>query len=158
MRLIGYLLSLVVTGLIVGALGRLAVPGRNPLSIPATIGIGIVGAFIGGLIAAALHLGIVLALILEVAAAALIVTSSPTTRGCATDGADTHGRANRRGRARCTGIPASRLRPDVAAHGRRHARALCICAEGVTDAYPSGGWFHSEGHENGPKRPIVNAA
>jgi uncharacterized membrane protein YeaQ/YmgE (transglycosylase-associated protein family) len=55
MRLIGYLISLVVTGLIVGALGRLAVPGRNPLSIPATIGIGIVGAFIGGLIAAALH-------------------------------------------------------------------------------------------------------
>jgi uncharacterized membrane protein YeaQ/YmgE (transglycosylase-associated protein family) len=73
MRLIGYLISLVITGLIVGALGRLAVPGRNPLSIPATIGSGIVGAFIGGLIAAALHLGIVLALILEVAAAALIV-------------------------------------------------------------------------------------
>ena len=37
---------------------------------------------------------------------------------------------------------------------RRHC---CIRAEGVTDEYQSGGWFHSEGDENGTKRPIVNA-
>ncbi len=46
---IAYLVSLVVTGLIVGALGRLVVPGPNPMSIPATIGIGILGALLGGL-------------------------------------------------------------------------------------------------------------
>ena len=45
-----YIISLIITGLLVGALGRLAVPGPNPMSIPATIGIGIVGSFVGGLI------------------------------------------------------------------------------------------------------------
>jgi hypothetical protein len=33
----------------------------------------------------------------------------------------------------------------------------CICAEGVTDEYLRGDCFHSEGYENGSKRPIVNA-
>ena len=31
----------------------------------------------------------------------------------------------------------------------------CICAEGVTDEYLSGGCFYSDGHENGSKRAIV---
>ena len=36
-------------------------------------------------------------------------------------------------------------------------RHCCIRAEGVSDEYQSGGWFRSEGDENGSKMPIVNA-
>ena len=54
MNLLTYLLILVVTGLIVGALARLALPGRDPMSIPQTIGIGIAGSLVAGLIAYAL--------------------------------------------------------------------------------------------------------
>ena len=45
-----YIILLIISGLIVGALGRLAIPGPNPMSIPMTIGVGIAGSFVGGLI------------------------------------------------------------------------------------------------------------
>jgi uncharacterized membrane protein YeaQ/YmgE (transglycosylase-associated protein family) len=45
-----YILALVVQGLIVGALGRLAIPGPNPMSIGQTILVGIGGSFLGGLV------------------------------------------------------------------------------------------------------------
>ena len=45
-----YILALVVSGLIVGALGRLVIPGPNPMSIPLTILVGIGGSLIGGLV------------------------------------------------------------------------------------------------------------
>lgn len=48
--MIAYILGLILSGLIVGALGRLAVPGPNPMSIPKTILIGVAGSFIGGTI------------------------------------------------------------------------------------------------------------
>ena len=51
MSLLALILSLLVTGLIVGALARLALPGRDPMSIFQTILIGIAGAFAGGLLA-----------------------------------------------------------------------------------------------------------
>jgi uncharacterized membrane protein YeaQ/YmgE (transglycosylase-associated protein family) len=54
MSLIAYLIALLVTGLVVGALGRLALPGRDPMSIPQTILVGIAASFIAGLISAAL--------------------------------------------------------------------------------------------------------
>ena len=50
MSLILYLILLAVQGLIVGALARLALPGRDPLSIPKTIGVGILGSFLGGVL------------------------------------------------------------------------------------------------------------
>ena len=50
MSLIGYIISLLFTGLIVGAIARLLLPGRDPMSIPQTIGIGIAGSLIAGLI------------------------------------------------------------------------------------------------------------
>jgi uncharacterized membrane protein YeaQ/YmgE (transglycosylase-associated protein family) len=50
MDLIVYLILLAVSGLIVGALARLALPGKDPMSIPATIGIGLLGSFIAGLL------------------------------------------------------------------------------------------------------------
>lgn len=45
-----YLVALLLQGLIMGALARLALPGRDPMSIPMTIGIGITGSFLGGLL------------------------------------------------------------------------------------------------------------
>ena len=50
MSLILYLILLAVSGLLVGALARLALPGRDPLSIPQTMLVGIAGSFVAGLI------------------------------------------------------------------------------------------------------------
>ena len=50
MSWLGYLISLVIVGLIVGAFARLALPGRDPMSIPMTILVGIAGSLIGGLV------------------------------------------------------------------------------------------------------------
>jgi uncharacterized membrane protein YeaQ/YmgE (transglycosylase-associated protein family) len=47
---LAYLISLVVVGLIVGAFARLALPGRDPMSIPQTILVGIAGSIIGGVV------------------------------------------------------------------------------------------------------------
>lgn len=41
---------LILCGLIVGALGRLLVPGPNPIGIVRTILVGIAGSFLGGLV------------------------------------------------------------------------------------------------------------
>jgi len=46
-----FILVLVVEGLVVGALARLALPGPDPMSIPATIGLGLAGTFLGGIVA-----------------------------------------------------------------------------------------------------------
>jgi uncharacterized membrane protein YeaQ/YmgE (transglycosylase-associated protein family) len=46
--MIGLIVSLLVVGLIAGAVARLVVPGKQNLSILATIGIGVVGSFVGG--------------------------------------------------------------------------------------------------------------
>jgi uncharacterized membrane protein YeaQ/YmgE (transglycosylase-associated protein family) len=46
--MLGLIISLIVVGLIAGAVARLLVPGRQDMSIPATILLGIVGSFIGG--------------------------------------------------------------------------------------------------------------
>lgn len=70
---IGFLISLVITGLVVGALGRLAIPGPNPMSIGMTILVGIGGSFIGGLIGRAIFGEGGGGLILAVLAAAGIV-------------------------------------------------------------------------------------
>ena len=50
MSLLVYLLALAVVGLFVGALARLALLGPDPISIPATIGLGLVGTFVGGIV------------------------------------------------------------------------------------------------------------
>lgn len=46
--MIGLILSFIVLGLIAGALARLLVPGRQHMSIPMTILLGIIGSFVGG--------------------------------------------------------------------------------------------------------------
>jgi uncharacterized membrane protein YeaQ/YmgE (transglycosylase-associated protein family) len=71
---IGLLIGMIVTGLLVGALGRLAIPGPNPMSIGVTILVGVGGSLIAGLIGRLIfgddYAG---SLILAVLGAALIV-------------------------------------------------------------------------------------
>jgi uncharacterized membrane protein YeaQ/YmgE (transglycosylase-associated protein family) len=44
----GLIVSLIVIGLVAGALARLAVPGKQNLTVGGTIVLGIVGSFVGG--------------------------------------------------------------------------------------------------------------
>jgi uncharacterized membrane protein YeaQ/YmgE (transglycosylase-associated protein family) len=44
------IIGLIISGLIVGALGRLAIPGPNPMSIGMTILVGVGGSLLGGLV------------------------------------------------------------------------------------------------------------
>ena len=46
--MLGLIVTIVIVGLIAGALARLIVPGRQDLSIPATIALGIIGSLVGG--------------------------------------------------------------------------------------------------------------
>ncbi|MGE2737737.1 GlsB/YeaQ/YmgE family stress response membrane protein [Mycolicibacterium vaccae] len=46
--MIGLIVSIIVIGLIAGAIARLLVPGKQNLSILMTIVLGIVGSFVGG--------------------------------------------------------------------------------------------------------------
>ena len=48
--MLGLIVSLIIIGLIAGALARLIVPGKQHMSILATILLGIVGSFVGGFI------------------------------------------------------------------------------------------------------------
>ncbi|MGH3994080.1 MAG: GlsB/YeaQ/YmgE family stress response membrane protein [Pseudonocardiaceae bacterium] len=50
MSFVVYLVLLALSGLIVGALARLALPGPDPMSIPQTIAVGLAGSFAAGLV------------------------------------------------------------------------------------------------------------
>lgn len=72
------IIGLLIVGLIIGALARLLKPGRQKLSLLATLALGVVGALIGGLVASALGTGDifelnVLGFIVAVVAAMLLV-------------------------------------------------------------------------------------
>ena len=54
--MLGAIIGLLVLGLFVGALARFALPGPDPMPIWATIGLGLAGSLLGGLIAAAIGL------------------------------------------------------------------------------------------------------
>ena len=80
-------IGFIVWGLIIGALARLIKPGRQNLSILATLGLGLVGSVIGGLLASLIgtgsifeldFLGVVLALLASVL---LIGTAEAVTGG-----------------------------------------------------------------------------
>ncbi len=51
MDVLVFIVSVLVNGLIIGGLGRLLLPGRDPIGIPATIAVGIAAAALGGLVA-----------------------------------------------------------------------------------------------------------
>ena len=46
--MLGLIITMIIVGLIAGALARLIVPGRQDMSILMTIVLGIVGSFVGG--------------------------------------------------------------------------------------------------------------
>ncbi|RFA08589.1 transglycosylase [Subtercola boreus] len=46
--MLGLIISLIVIGLIAGALARLIIPGKQNMSILMTIVLGIIGSFVGG--------------------------------------------------------------------------------------------------------------
>ena len=54
--MLGAIVSLLLSGLIIGLLARFAVPGKDPLRLWQTILLGIAGSLVGGLVAAALGL------------------------------------------------------------------------------------------------------
>jgi uncharacterized membrane protein YeaQ/YmgE (transglycosylase-associated protein family) len=49
---IGFIIGIIVVGIIAGAIARLVVPGKQNLSIPMTILLGIVGSLVGGFLGA----------------------------------------------------------------------------------------------------------
>jgi uncharacterized membrane protein YeaQ/YmgE (transglycosylase-associated protein family) len=70
---LGDVVAIVISGLVIGALGRLAVPGPDPMPIWVTILLGIVGSIVGGAAAVALGLGVGAIFVASVLAATLIV-------------------------------------------------------------------------------------
>lgn len=81
------IISAIIVGLIIGALGRLVVPGRQPVPIWLTLIIGIVAAFIGGFIASALGYGNAnggipwILIIIQVVVAAILVAITANLYG-----------------------------------------------------------------------------
>ncbi len=70
---LGDVVAILLTGLVVGALGRLSVPGRDPMPLWLTILIGITGSLVGGMVAIALGFGVGGVFVLSVLAATLLV-------------------------------------------------------------------------------------
>jgi uncharacterized membrane protein YeaQ/YmgE (transglycosylase-associated protein family) len=66
-----YIIGLIISGLIIGALGRLVHPGRDPMPIWLTIIIGIAAALIAGLLIHGL-LGFILAVVIAAVLVALV--------------------------------------------------------------------------------------
>ncbi len=52
--MIGTIIGMIIIGAIAGFLARALVPGKDSMSIPATIVLGIVGSFVGGFLASLL--------------------------------------------------------------------------------------------------------
>lgn len=52
--MLGFIIGLIIVGLIAGFLARAIVPGNDAMSVGATIVLGIVGSFVGGFLADAL--------------------------------------------------------------------------------------------------------
>ena len=75
--MIGRIIGLIIAGLIIGALGRLVHPGRDPMPIWLTILIGIAATLIAGLIIGGL-LGFILAIVI---AAVLVAVVGSQYRG-----------------------------------------------------------------------------
>jgi uncharacterized membrane protein YeaQ/YmgE (transglycosylase-associated protein family) len=105
MELLWLIVGLVITGIIFGALGRLAVPGPNPMGVGTTILAGIGGAFLGTLVGALLQLNPatnrLIYFVLQVLGAALIVYAlsrrGGTRRAYVDDGYDRDPVVERRG-------------------------------------------------------------
>jgi uncharacterized membrane protein YeaQ/YmgE (transglycosylase-associated protein family) len=81
--LVGLALKLLwwaLVGLVIGSLARLVLPGAHPIGWLATIGAGIAGALLGGIVGDALDWGGLLEFLLSIAAAALLIAALGGTR------------------------------------------------------------------------------
>jgi uncharacterized membrane protein YeaQ/YmgE (transglycosylase-associated protein family) len=79
-------IGFLVAGLVIGALARLIVPGKQRLGILATLALGVVGSLIGGLIAQFFHTGTiwelnVLGFVCAVIAAVLLIGVAESLTG-----------------------------------------------------------------------------
>ena len=81
MDFIVYLLVLCLIGLVVGGFARLALPGKDPMSIPMTIAIGIGGSLLAGFIGRLLFDSDAPGFLLSVVCAAGIVYFVRRSRG-----------------------------------------------------------------------------
>ena len=80
------MIGFLVAGLIIGALARLIKPGKQDLGILATLGLGLVGSLIGGVIASFFGTGSIwelniLGFVLAVVAAVLLVGGAEALTG-----------------------------------------------------------------------------
>jgi len=73
------LLGLIVTGLIIGALARLVLPGRQVVGLLATFLYGLAGSLLGGIIGEIFDLGGLVQFLLGIAVAALLIALFSTT-------------------------------------------------------------------------------
>lgn len=71
--MLGYLIVLVLSGLLIGALGRLAIPGPNPMGFLMTILVGIGGSLLGGFVSRLVGIPQEWSFVVAVLCAALIV-------------------------------------------------------------------------------------
>ena len=55
--MIGSIIGLLVIGLVTGFIARAIVPGKDAMSLPATIALGVVGSVVGGFLLGALTVG-----------------------------------------------------------------------------------------------------
>jgi len=86
------MLGFLVAGLIIGALARLIKPGKQNLGILATLGLGLVGSIIGGLIAQLFGTGgiwerNVIGFVLAVVASVLLIGVAESVSGKSTTNA-----------------------------------------------------------------------
>lgn len=76
------LFTTIVVGLVLGALGRLVVPGRQRLGLLATALAGVIGAIVGGFLGdQVLNAGWFPTLLLEIGVSALLVAAMSAPRG-----------------------------------------------------------------------------
>jgi uncharacterized membrane protein YeaQ/YmgE (transglycosylase-associated protein family) len=54
--MLGFIVILLLVGLIAGAIARLVVPGRDPMGLLGTVALGVIGSFVGGFLENAVFL------------------------------------------------------------------------------------------------------
>jgi uncharacterized membrane protein YeaQ/YmgE (transglycosylase-associated protein family) len=70
------LITTAIVGLIIGGLGRLLVPGHQPIGLLTTLLLGLVGSIVGGFVGNhVIHTGRIVTVLLEIGVAAVLVAT-----------------------------------------------------------------------------------
>ncbi|GEM_PF-1006327 len=67
------IINAIVVGLVIGALGRLVIPGRQAIGLVATFCLGLIGAIVGRFIGHEIHINAILTTLVEIGVAAVLV-------------------------------------------------------------------------------------